>query len=154
MRDKLIEALDNSSAKYTIGLSQIYETFPDKENITKEKYIEVCKTFNYALMRTLIETGNTYVLPQRLGLLSIRKRKKTNRRFFNLKLFLDEGVKSYYDNRHSGGYYARFNWDKKPPVCSCKNIQMVKFTASRVHKRYLASQILDNNYIVKYFDHD
>lgn len=155
MRDKLIEVLDNSKGKYTIGLAQIADTFDyESHGITRDQFMEICQTFNYALMRTLIETGNTYVLPHQLGTISIRKRKRNNKRAFNLKLFQDTGERTYFNNRHSDGYYARFDWNKKPPITKCININMVKFIPARVHKRFLASKILNENYIVKYFDHD
>lgn len=154
MQEALISALENSNSKYTIGLLQVYETYKNKDQVSKEQFFEICKMFNHTLMRILIETGNTYVLPCRLGTISIRKRKRSTKKAFNLKLYLQEGIRSYYDNRHSSGYYARFDWNKRPPVAAARNIGMVKFIPARSHKRLLASKIINENYIVKYFDHD
>ena len=60
------------SKKHTV--KDIYKQYDNKYNLTEKEFRTICKTFNLALMKTLVNTGHEYKLPYRLGSMSIRKK--------------------------------------------------------------------------------
>lgn len=148
---KLLEIKNRPKHKFT--LIDIYELYPRKDEISYEDFVLVCKTFNHLFIRSLIETGNIYRIPQKLGRLSIRKRKTVHKRKMNVIHYFLTGEKIFHNNRHSEGYYVRFHWEKKSPFMLINNKNMVKFTATRFHKRFLSQAIKERNTITKYYEH-
>lgn len=124
-----------------------------KYNIEAKLYRDICEDFNKLLVESLINTGNSFTIPYRLGILRIKKRKinynnlKPNFGLYNKS----EGkLKNKYLNEHSGGYYCMFYWNKSLAVV--RNKTAYCFIPTRHNKRSLASEIkvkgkeLVNNY--------
>ena len=133
--------------KKSVTLKDFYEEY--KGNLDWQTYQKIAKTFNYLLIKTLIETGDTYKIPKRLGGLTIRKAKGGGR-FFANNHYTKTGEKIYFNNKHSDGYYARFHWDKKNSYMLLFSSKFWKFIPLRYHKRALAQHIF-NNSIHKYY---
>ena len=100
-------------------------------------YRTICKEFNSELARLLIEDGITYVLPYRLGELSIRRRKM---RFAKLKFDYGHYNKtkelSYHTNQHSSEWYSFCEWNRVK--CKIKGKRAYQFILTRDNKRKLA----------------
>jgi len=138
--------------KFKLTAKDLYELYPRKEEISYEDFVQICKTFNHLFMRSIIETGNIYRVPQRLGRLSVRKRKGKYKRM-DVIHYYRTGEKVYHANRHSEGYYARFDWEKDHPYMMLTKKSFYKLNITRFHKRYLSSGIKERNLITKYYEH-
>ena len=134
--------------KQSVTLKNFYDEHY-KGNVDWETYRYVIKTFNYLLMKTLIETGDTYKFPKRLGNISIKKHKGGGR-FFANNHYTRTGEKKFFKNKHSDGYYARFHWEKNDSTMLLSSSTFWKFVPLRYHKRTLAQHIF-NNSIHKYY---
>lgn len=125
-----------------------------KYNINYNLYRDICEDFNKEIMKSMIEEGEFFTMPYRLGTLRVKKRKVD---FHNLKpnfnLWKETGLKTKYLNEHSGGYYCRFHWNKLIATV-VRNRTIYSFIPTRFNKRYLAKTIKDNgrSQINKYFE--
>ena len=137
------------SKKKSVTLVDFYEQYPNKK-VDWATYRQVLKTFNFVLMKTLIETGDIYKLPKRLGTLSIRKFKGGGNRF-KMSHYKATGEKIFFKNKHSDGYYARFHWEKNDSYMVLATSIFWKYRAARYHTRALAQHIFKNS-IHKYYD--
>ena len=133
----------------------MYENFPSKDTVSFEDFKKALFTFNTLLVKSLVETGNTYILPSRGGTLSIRKRKGTKKKDFNPHLSSPE-KNYYYQNLHTDGYYARYHWDKTHPRLDLPHpyARMVKFKPCQSARKYLSDGIIERDLMRKYYDHD
>lgn len=124
-----------------------------KYHVTPRLYRDICEDFNKLIMAQIVEEGEFFNIPYRLGTLRIKKRKiDLNNLKPNFSLYNQTGVKTKFLNEHSGGYYCRFYWNKSSAIV--KNKFAYSFIPTRHNKRYLASQIkqLGRVQINKYFE--
>lgn len=150
---KSLETL-SKRPNYKYTYVDIYETFPQKDQIDKETFLNICKTFNAIYIKHLIETGNVLRVPKSLGTLSIRKRKSGKRKNVDLIHLMQTGEKRYINNKHSENYYARFHWSKKYPYLMTTVPTAFKLQMSRKAKRALSSAIKQKNTITKYYEYE
>ena len=103
-------------------------------------------------MDELITNGSIFELPYQLGSMSISKkvsRKGKQIDFHKTKLY---GMTIYFNNNHSGQYYAFFKWNKRGNKCKVGHKPIYKFVATRCRKRELAKAIKDKNSINLYIE--
>jgi hypothetical protein len=143
----------NRRPKYSLTAIDIYELYPNKDKVDWKTYNKIIRTFNHLLVMHAIETGEIIKLPLRTGTFGVVK-SKTNHKAFNLFHYLRTGEKTYYKNRHSEGYHAKFLWSKKNPYCLLTHKVLYKLSMTRYHKRYLSKKIMEENYISKYFENE
>lgn len=136
--------------KQSVTILDFYERSKLKNQVDKALYKQIIKTFNFILMKSLIETGDTYKLPKKLGTLSIKKFKGGGNRYM-MSHYKATGEKIFFNNKHSDGYYARFHWDKTPGYMRLFSGKFWKYKPARYHTRALAQHIF-NNSIHKYYD--
>ena len=124
-----------------------------KYNVDAKLYRNVCEDFNKLLTTAIVEEGEFFNVPYRLGTIRIKKRKiDLNNLKPNFSLYNQTGVKTKFLNEHSGGYYCRFYWNKAAVIV--KNKFAYSFIPTRFNKRYLSHKIkeLGRTQINKYFE--
>lgn len=120
---------------------------PNFENyVTKAQYKEIILKFFDNLVDHLIQTGEIYRVPGRLGEFYIKKFRATKSKL-NYQAW-KEGKYQLYTNGHSLGYSVRLMWDKKG--VKLKHSKMFKFTPVRRVSRRIAKETKTNNHIYKY----
>lgn len=140
-------------------------------HVTRKQYGDMCRDFNGAIMQLIIEKGIEVDIPEKLGMMCIRKFKKKlmlnsdgtlNTRSVRVdwyktkKLWEKDHVAKasrkvvYYDNSHSDYYVMRFFWRRKSS--NAKNKTLYRFTPTENWKRYLASVIKNPSIHVEYLD--
>lgn len=137
---------------YLYYIKDISET--SKYYIEGKLYRDICEDFNKMIMTAIIEEGEFFVIPYRLGTVRIKKRKiDLNNLKPNFNLFNETGIKTKYLNEHSGGYYCRFHWSKHINVI-IRNKTAYSFIPTRFNKRYLSRTIKENGrkQVNLYFD--
>ena len=127
----------------------------DARFVDKKKYVKILREFFKLLSKEIIEEAYEYKIPHGLGFLYIHKYKskkkpvdwKRTREYFKT-----HGVKKYiyFMNTHSGGWSARWYWDKRAAIL--KNKSLYKFVAIRKNKRAVGKTIRENNTIKKYLE--
>lgn len=112
-----------------------------KYKVDYKLYRDICEDFNKMIMSNIIDKGDFFTLPYRLGVLRIKKRQVD---LSNLKpnfgLFNERHIKTKFLNEHSGGYYVRFYWNKQIDTI-VRNKTAYSFIPTRQNKRHLASII-------------
>lgn len=144
-------------SKRSYTLTDIYkQLWEDKKSLSRTEFREIAVTFNHLLARYLIETGEEVRLPNKLGRLRILKRQPDAKKEspIDFTTYLKTGKIKKHNNKHSNGYYAKYDWDYCWPVAMFNFQGMWRFEATRSHKRYLAKMIKEHNYIMKYFDNE
>ena len=96
--------------KYRFSIKDFYDNYL-KACIIKNKepefifaeYKKFIEAFNKSFIDHIINTGKLYVLPEKLGVLGVLK-KKSKAKVPNWKKWKEEGIYEYYDNSHTDGY--------------------------------------------------
>jgi hypothetical protein len=125
-----------------------------KYYIDNKTYRSICEDFNKMIMTEIIENGEFFTMPYRLGIIRIKKRKvDLNNLKPNFGLFNETNIKTKYLNEHSGGYYCRFYWNKHVDTI-VRNKTAYSFIPTRYNKRYLAKTIKEQGrkQVNLYFD--
>lgn len=138
-------------------LRDLYEAFPNKDEIPYHEYRLILKTFNYLFVKSMIESGKVYYIPGHLGVMGIFRVPVAGRGVFDYKLYGETGVKVWKKNLHSSSYTARFIWMLRYPraILPKHILTAFKWEAPRFWKRYLAREIKEKNAINRYYDkHD
>lgn len=140
--------------KLSKSLVDFYENYPHKESVNRSTYRLILRTFNYLLMKSMIDEGKIYHLPNSLGVLGVFKIPVIGRGVFDYQLYKKEGVKVWKKNLHSSSYSAQFTWKLfKPRMPLPRRVSTsYKWTAPRYWKRYLAKSIKLRNTINLYYD--
>ena len=148
--------------KNNITLKNIWHTYPYRYNkkspfyIERTAYVNISKDFFQELMTEIIENAYEYKLPNRLGILRVKKFKGLKRQIdwkLTNKYYAEENQagtekkRIYHSNTHSSGYNARFWID---PTMWVSYNKTYTFIATRKNKRDLARAIKDENVIIKY----
>lgn len=132
----------------------MFKTYDNKYNISIADYELITNTFFTLLGRTIVDTGNVYRLPYRMGTLSMRKRPIFGRGTFDYQLYKETGIKRYRQNNHSSNYVGTFYWDTHYGRFDTKLPDSVMlFKPARDLARYSATKIRDANTINKYYDY-
>lgn len=139
-----------------LNLTQLdaWEAYDNPYEVDKPTYMLSARTVNELIMRSIIEAGVFYKLPQGMGTLGIiRRRTETDKRLPDFNHYMKTGEKRPFRNKHSEGFYARFMWHKN--LRTMKNEKSIfKFEPSRTHRALLAQQIKQNNTIAKYLHYE
>ena len=143
----------------SLTLKQSYQYYIKDIDETSIKYIDynlykaICTEFNKELIDYIVLEGKHFVIPYRLGILKIRKRKiDYNNLRPNFNMFNKTGIKTLHLNEHSGGFYCRYHWNKTTAIV--KNKTAYSFIPTRTNLRYLSSVIKDKGreQVNKYFE--
>jgi hypothetical protein len=124
-----------------------------KYYVDQKIYRDICEDFNKLIMEAIIDKGEFFHIPYRLGILRIKKRQvDLNNLKPNFKVFKEDNIKTKFLNEHSKGYYCRFYWNKRIDTI-VRNKTAYSFIPTRFNKRYLAKQLKENqNQINLYFE--
>lgn len=130
-------------------------------DVTKTVYTKILKEINSKIMNLIITTNYEFVMPYRLGTLSIKKFKTRlkldeNGNLIKSKLPVDYGKTNllwkldpeakakkkviYFLNEHTDGYRHVFHWDKRSSNITNKSIYT--FKASRENNRNINKALL------------
>ena len=140
-----------------VTIIDIYNSYERKNKPSKKVFKNVLLSFNYILMKDIIDNGTIYHLPKKLGLLYIgrSKTRDIHNRKMDMHHYMKTGEKVYFTNKHSLGYTASFKWDKHDSEYFQLYARMrAYFTPLRGFKRYLAKCIKEHNTIQKYIIHE
>lgn len=146
----------NETLSDRVTIIDIYNSFPGKNKIDKKTFRNILLTYNYVLMKDMIDRGTIYYLPKKLGLLYIgrSKTKDIKKRKMDMNHYMKTGERIYFTNKHSQGYTATFKWDKHDSEYFQLYARMrAYYTPLRGFKRYLARCIKEHNTITKYMIH-
>jgi hypothetical protein len=131
--------------KLTYTIYDFYQSYDDKDNLSKDKYISVLKDFFSMMVEKVIVDRKRVELPYNLSTHRIKKIKqdmsKTPRIDFNKSKIY--GVKVYHLNNHSSGFYFRWFWDKKPVLT--RNKKLYSFELTKKNSLALAKEIFRCN---------
>lgn len=143
------ELQKRGKGKYTkdFTLKDIYkyykEEHPNDEFAVDEKtYRKIILWFNKRAMQMILEDAREFILPYRLGVIRVRKRRQD---IVNNKPHIDFGLSRklnktvYHLNDHTDGYYYRFFWSKIG--CNAKNYTAYFFKAGRTNERKISELI-------------
>lgn len=127
--------------KLTYTIYDFYDSYPLKDKIDKKLFIEIIKTFFHEVFKKIAVDRKRYSFPYTLGTHRIKK-KKLNSRIkpkLNFSKTKELGVKVYYTNKHTNGYYFRWYWDKE--YCRFKNKSFYIFDITKKNKGLLSKEI-------------
>lgn len=136
----------------------LYETFEDKDKLTKAEFRLILKLFHNLLRRSMIYEGKVYQLPNFLGTLGVYKKVlKDSFKIFNYQHYKETNEKIYVSNAHSNRSYAVFKLTA--PLLTFQKVNPVVqkaffFKACRHMNRELAKAIKTENTINRYFDYE
>lgn len=135
--------------RYTI--TDVYENSSNKPHVDYLTYRKIVMRFNELLMDRAMHCGEGVKLPQRLGVMRVKKKKTNpNKRVIDFHKTKKFGETVYHTNLHSEGYYGFFSWDKAHPHGIFKLKTIYKFFPTRTNKRKLAKEIKESNTIILY----
>lgn len=110
-------------------------------------YCKLCTEYFYYIANAIVEDSEDVKLPDRMGTLSIRKKKM---HFYAQQLYSVDfkNSKKYhkkiiFDNSHTDNYKYFFKWDKTS--ATARNKSKYQFVATRDLKRRLASLIINKH---------
>lgn len=134
--------------------NDIYLSYPHADSVTKAQFKLILKTFNYLLIKSMVDEGKVYQLPKKLGVMGVFKLPVAGRGVFDYKLFHTDGTKLWRKNLHSSSYAAQFKWKLLFPRTDLPTYisKPFRWNATRYWRRYLARQIKENNTINLYYD--
>jgi len=103
------------SNRYYYNDLDIFKSYANEFGISKEQFLLIMRTFNFLLTKSVIDTGKVYKLPNRLGLVYMRKYKSKGKRIVDFNVLTKTGEITYHKNLHSQGYIAKYFWHKTFP---------------------------------------
>lgn len=130
-------------------------------DIDKTLFTKILKDINKEIMKLIVTTNYEFVMPYRLGTLSIKKFKTklkldTDGNLIKSNIPIDYGKTLalwkvspeakeakkvvYFLNKHTDGYRYTFHWDKK--IAVLKNKSAYQFKASRANNRMINVALL------------
>lgn len=86
----------------------LFESYSNEYNITKEQFLLILRTFNFLLIKSVIDEGKVYTLPLRLGLIYMKKTKSKGKKIIDFGAYAKTKEITYLKNMHSQGYIAQF----------------------------------------------
>lgn len=134
-------------------ISDAYYNYDNKYDIDFNTFRKVCKTFNHLVMKSIIDTGNWYNIPNRLGHLQVKKFKiKGNKKWINWNETQKYNKIIFFEHKHSDGWVAKFNWDVTSPKAYFGNKSQFRWKPVRYYKSELSKAIKQKNTINKYYE--
>lgn len=122
-------------------------------DIPYSTYVKLCSEF-YKAIAEVVKEGGLYIMPYRMGELSVIKKRPKKLDFASMSLdwkaTSELGKQVFHINDHTNYYKYRFHWKKQEAYFSNKGKYRMVFT--RTHKRDLAKKIKTGNY--QYFEID
>lgn len=126
----------------------------DKYKCSYSTYKKITNCFFKKLSNKLLYNGEAYIFPKKLGVIRLVKSKpkftkKKQVDFHRTKML---GYTVYFDNIHTDGYIARFQWIKEHPIGIFTNKRLWTFKPTRTNKRLLAKLIKEQGFIDNYIE--
>ena len=72
---------------------EAFAAYPNKHNITFSDFKLILKTFFSILIEEVINTGDNYIFPNKLGSFGIRKKDTWGRGVFDYQLYKETSIK-------------------------------------------------------------
>lgn len=85
----------------------IFDSYDNSYGLDKNQFLLIMRTFNFLMLKSVVDEGKVYSLPPRLGTLSVRKMPFRGKRMIDFNYYKLTGEKKYMKNLHSGGYIAK-----------------------------------------------
>ena len=134
---------------------KFYEDYPNPNNLSPEEIRLITDTFHYSLLKDIVDSGASYLLPFKLGLLGIFRVSVFGRGIFDYQLYKETGIKRYHKNNNTGQEVAVFRWIKTFPYFHSKlRYNVYTFKPSRFWKRYVATRMKSDQSILSYYYYD
>jgi len=142
--------MTRKTPKYLWNFVNLYETFPQKDKISKDSFRIILKMFNNLLLNSMIETGKVYKLGTAFGYLGVFTFPSYKQ--FDYQHFKLTGEKRNMANLHADELVAqvRFRQAINSPITGT----VYRFRVARDPARKLAQLIKHQNYIKKYFSYE
>lgn len=119
-------------------------TVEEKWQVEDKLYKQVCYLFNKKMSTLMIEKGEKFKLPDKMGELSVGKnRMKYERLHVDYATLNRTGKLAYHVNDHSDNFYAFPRWNKTKARMINQEYYGFKFT--RTNSRELASKMKSRN---------
>jgi hypothetical protein len=125
-------------AMHKQSLNNCYKHYKESGGtLDKKQYKEICYMFNKLLIEDIVDKGNTYTLPYRLGEICVYKNKMQYQKLkLDYKVWKETGIVAYHLNEHSDGWYSMLEWRKKG--CVLKNRNKFEFKLTRDNSRRIS----------------
>lgn len=136
--------MKKNRGRFRLGYHDIYKTI-EREDIHKDTFLLVNKIFFILLSKSMIQKGNIYKLPYRLGYTYIGKRRSGKKKILDYAHYKKTGEMIFRKTSQADNYIAFFNWDKKGQVANWSFKNTIKFTPVRSNKKELTKAIRQNN---------
>lgn len=85
----------------------MFKTYPNKFNISKEEFLLILRTFNFLLGKSIIDEGKIYKFPFNLGILGVFKNKSKGKKIPDWKYYKKTKELTSIKNFHSDNYIAK-----------------------------------------------
>lgn len=89
---RMLKQVEGANKVY-LGEVELFKTYNNKYNLSPAEFKLIVRTFFLLLSYSVIDTGNIYLLPKKLGTFSVRKKPTFGRGRFNYKLYKETGIK-------------------------------------------------------------
>jgi len=142
----------HNKIQHPYNMSDIYLDYISNIDIDSPYYIrsdefyKICNEYFKAISKAIIYESKTYILPFRLGHVTVTKKRPKNFNSTTLSIDWAESKRLHkwirYINDHTGGFKFRFTWTKKS--CMVVNKEYYRLVFSRTNKRLLAKVIKSN----------
>lgn len=137
--------------------SDAYKNFPYKHLVQTEKEFNlIIKIFDVLVAKFIKETGKAVKLPQRMGVLMIRKQFKDNVVVVDFPHYKRtqeiRKVPTKLLFKGSGSWIVRFYWDKSQKVCNLSKKSAFHFIPTRANKVKLTKLMKTTSIGDKYFN--
>jgi hypothetical protein len=134
------------TTKYLANWASIYETYPNKDLVTRAEFRLILKVFHNLLCEAIFE-GKVFKLPFGAGVFGITKALNT-KKSMDYTRYNETNEAQEYRNHHSEGYSVKSLWIRNNPPVFLK--RTFKFRLQRGKARHLAQLIKNHGYIYKY----
>lgn len=144
--------------EFRTGIKDIYSEYDNPHNLSQAEFATIIKTFNYLFIKSMIDQGYIYKLPNSLGIMLVAKKKQKRKGVMDFKHYMQTGERQFITNNHSGGFRAHFTWIMKKNYGKMYKgfANLATFKPVRYFKRYLADCIKNrqtmNNYTQIHYD--
>jgi len=128
--------------RLTYTIYDFYDSYLLKDKIDKKIFIALMKDFFKESFNKVLIDRKRFTFPYTLGTHRIKKRKLTIKTKPKLDFQKTKrlGVKVYFTNKHTNGYYFRWYWDKE--YCRFRNKKFYGFDITKTNKALLGKEIM------------
>lgn len=145
----------NKNKGYMTTTKNLWDNYENPKGIEYNDFMSIIKTFNYLFMKSMIDQGYVYSLPNKLGIMLVTKYKQPKgKKLLNFAHYMKTGEKIYITNKHSDGFRANFKWLTRNYYTRIYKgfHQMASFHPVRRFKRYLADCIKNRQTMDNYIE--